>query len=316
MLDSIFSLTWFFIVAHVDGNLRSYVKVQNTTADTDTAPEIHTFNVCYHQILVNTKDHYQKDRMLEEIIHTHAAMKRMGFKYPHFVDIAQVDPKDAERLRSEGMIVTDRTKMIPYFKSIWHPEYHLKKAQVRGERVTGKTAVPHDVQGRKDGWATYFKFLAWRMFQCKKVVSFDADVHFDERLTSSFRYKNGTFEEYLSNGWHKKEEEFSAYTEVEKRGFTGLSVHAMILTPSIATYDLFIHTAENRDFSPYTQCEQDVIESLVVDGRFNLTSGRVEKIPFRHTSWVYKGDIPWVTTLRQEDVDSLRLQAAQVSAEG
>ena len=73
------------------------------------------------------------------------------------------------------MHVTDRTELIPYFKSIWHPEYDLKKAQMRGQRVTGKKGVPLVVQERKDGWATYFKFLAWNMSQCEKVLLFDAD---------------------------------------------------------------------------------------------------------------------------------------------
>ena len=87
----------------------------------------------------------------------------------------------------------------------------------------------------------------------------------------------------------------------------------MILTPSQATYDLFIRTANSSDFSPYTQGEQDVIESLVADGRFNLTSDRVKTIPFEHHP--ANGSIPWVTTLGQEDIDSLTLQAAQSSAE-
>jgi len=312
-------------VAQVDGNLRRYVEVQNTTSRTDIGTNIHTFKFCYHQVVVNTKDHqipYSSKRgsinknedMLNEIIHTHAAMKRMGFKYPYFVDIADVDSTDVERLRSEGMNVTDRTELIPYFKSIWHPEYDLKKAQVRGERVTGKKGVPHDVQGRKDGWATYFKFLAWRMFQCKKVLLFDADVHFNE-VRKDFVYhrrlQNATFEDKLF--FKGPEEEFSAYKERATRGYDGLNTHAMILTPSQATYDLFIRTANSSDFSPYTQCEQDVIESLVADGRFNLTSDRVKTIPFEHRP--ANGSIPWVTTLGQEDIASLTLQAAQSSAE-
>ena len=209
-----------------------------------------------------------------------------------------------------------RTNMILYFRGIWHPEYDLKKAQMRGERVTGTKGVPHDVQGRTDGWATYFKFLAWRMFQCKKVLSFDADVHFDEGIIR--RLQSATFEEAFFNG---TEEEFSADREKAGRGYAGLNVHAMILTPSQATYDLFIRTANSSDFSPYTQCEQDVIESLVADGRFNLTSDRVKTIPFIH-EFQFKGKhkpkdgiIPWVTTLGQEDIASLTLQAAQSSAE-
>jgi hypothetical protein len=295
------------MVAQVDGNLRRYVEVQNTTSHTDIDTNVYV-QFCYHQVFVNTTDHYKRQDMTNEIIHTHAAMKRMGFKYPHFVDIADVDSTNVERLRSEGLHVTDRTELIPYFKSIWHPEYDLKKAQMRGKRVTGKKGVPHDVQGRTDGWATYFKFLAWRTFQCKKVLSFDADVHFDEGIIR--RLQSATFEEAFFNG---TEEEFSADREKGARGYDGLNVHAMILTPSQATYDLFIRTANSSDFSPYTQCEQDVIESLVADGRFNLTSDRVKTIPFEHRP--ANGSIPWVTTLGQEDIASLTLQAAQSSAE-
>ena len=126
------------------------------------------YRLCYHQILVNTSERYREHNMVDEILHTHAGMSRMNFKlreHPHFVDTAYLDSKTNEQLMRAGIHVNDRTNMTPFFKSIYHPEYNLKAARLRGKRVTGMDGVPSVIQQRKDGWATYFKFLAWKMSQ-------------------------------------------------------------------------------------------------------------------------------------------------------
>merc|ERR1712139_682878 len=159
----------------------------------------------------------------------------------------------------------------------------------------------------KDGWATYFKFLGRKMFQCNKVLAFDADVHFKELYKANNTRRSGRdIEMKLLSG---PAEEFSATREVANRGYDGLNVHAMIFTPSQDAYDLFIETAKSGNFVPYTQGEQDVIESLVFQGKFNLTSTRVESLPLAHErAYQFTGDRPWIVETAKNDENELRAQ--------
>jgi hypothetical protein len=227
--------------------------------------------------------------MLEEIVRTRAEMKRMGFAtstYPHYVDVANVSVVDQVRMKKLGIFVRDRTNMSDFFRGIWHPVKRLEDAQEKGQMLLGRSAVPLLVQNRKDGWATYFKFLAWKLLACKKVLAFDADVHFIEKYKKhgvEIKNHGREIEKDILSG---PADEFSAFEEIKKRGYCGLNVCAMILSPSQETYDLLIRTANqsssDRIVVPFTNCEQDVIESLVNLGKFKLTSERVRHLPLIH----------------------------------
>merc|ERR1712224_338444 len=89
-------------------------------------------------------------------------------------------------------------------------------------------------------------------------------------------------------------DEFSTYwasTPWRKR-YGGLNTRAMIVTPSEIVYDLFLKTARDSLYVPYTQSEQDVIESLISTGEFKLTSTRVEQLPLVHQKGIEH--IPWI----------------------
>lgn len=300
------TLLFFALVFEVVGHLRR----------TESDPEVH--DLCIHQVCVNTPSHSRKENMVEEIIGTHAAMNRMKFSSPHYVDVANVSEADQDRMRKVGIIVTDRTNMTDHFKDMWHPEHRLDHAQLRGLHITGAKGVPLDVQERKDGWATYFKFLAWKLLQCKKVLLFDADMHFSEKVM-----KNGTLAERSGReieesimsgpadefsahheicGYHEFSDHFETFVrqkkgcEISSRGYDGLNSRVMLLTPSQRVYDLFTDTASNGSFVPYTQCEQDVIESLVIEGKFKVTSDRVKTVPLIHKK-ASRPD-PWIRQTR------------------
>ena len=244
----------------------------NSTKPYPVYPAYPAYPACYHQALVLTAKQFTQDNMLEEIVRSRQIMNQLSFSLPHYVDVVNVPEKGMERMKRLGLIVRDRTSMARFFKSIWHPVYNLSRAQEFGKRYTGQDNVPRVVQKRKDGWATYVKFLAWSMSQCKRVLAFDADCHFDANI-----------EEELVSG---PDEEFSAYPPpaygTAGRGYLGINSARLLLTPSPHKYEMIVGAANRSEYIPFTNIDQDVLETLIMEGSLRLTSDRIKKMHLIH----------------------------------
>ena len=112
------------------------------------------------------------------------------------------------------------------------------------------------VQKRRDGTCTAFKLLAWNLTRYRRVLHADADVFFlSDPAPWLHRHRNLQFaaiNEYLGNKTNVARE----------RGYDGLNTHLMLLTPSRAVVSILLANAVTGNFIPYTNSEQDVVESI------------------------------------------------------
>ena len=128
-----------------------------------------------------------------------------------------------------------------------------------GPRVAG------GVQRRSDYACTSLKLLAWNLTEYDKVLMADTDVFFMEDPLP-----------WLRRQWHLT---FAATNElmnvnemadegrVSARGYHGLNTHLVLLTPSTVVLELLLDLATTGSFVPYTNSEQDVIETLFASNR-------------------------------------------------
>jgi hypothetical protein len=96
---------------------------------------------------------------------------------------------------SEGIIVNGVSHLAPFFKGVYKLVYSSWQA-ANMSRIILPGGV---VQDREDGWATYFKFLAWTMMQYERVLFIDVDCKLYENPDRMFRDKsctNSSFQAY------------------------------------------------------------------------------------------------------------------------
>ena len=123
------------------------------------------------------------------------------------------------------------------------------------------TASPVFGQARKDGWATYYKFLFWRLDSFfDQVLFIDADalllVAPTETLFARARASSTVF---LAS-----QESHGGYGRSCTGGCTaaGLNTHLMLLRPNRTVYRELLQKAITQDYIPYTNTEQVCSSSL------------------------------------------------------
>mmetsp|Transcript_6624 Transcript_6624/g.9844 ORF Transcript_6624/g.9844 Transcript_6624/m.9844 type:complete len:669 (+) Transcript_6624:743-2749(+) len=109
---------------------------------------------------------------------------------------------------------------------------------------------PDTAQNRKDGAATYAKFIFWSFADTySKILFVDADVLF---------YQNPDPFLFFSTDY------FLATNEIADRGFTGFNTHMMLLTPDPVIFKQLLLRAKYGWYLPNTNGEQDILEAQFV----------------------------------------------------
>ena len=130
------------------------------------------------------------------------------------------------------------------------PPLHLKPRF--NDRDKDHLWVPNNaVQHRLDGNCTATKFHAWNLTEFDAVAVVDSDVCL--RPLS------------LMNSLHafsKSDKIFAASPERAFRKYNGFNTHLMFLKPNRHIFNLLIDKAASSDFVPYTNTEQDVLETV------------------------------------------------------
>lgn len=140
-------------------------------------------------------------------------------------------------VRGDARIKNLESPVFP-FKSRYHPEDGL--------------AWPSNdhVQARTDGLCTTVKFNAWNL-------NYDAIALVDDDVC--LRDTNGflkAFEVFVNSG-----RDIQAEREKAQRPKFGLNTHMAFLKANSTHFHNLVHKAATGDFMPYTNTEQDVIES-------------------------------------------------------
>ena len=135
----------------------------------------------------------------------------------------------------------------------------------RSPAITGRAARSRVTRTRADYACTSLKLLAWNLTEYDKILMADTDVFFMEDPLP-----------WLRRQWHLT---FAATNElmnvnemadegrVSARGYHGLNTHLVLLTPSTVVLELLLDLATTGSFVPYTNSEQDVIETLFASNR-------------------------------------------------
>lgn len=175
------------------------------------------------------------------------------------------DDATMELLRSFGWVVEDMTSDVEKLKSIHKPVYDEKEAKVLVRWWSHQREL---VSGRKDGWATYLKFWAWRVQDYDLVLVADLDV---------------LFAADPNEGMDAVPANVIFMTSLEKRGdLDGYDSHLMILRPDQGVYDELVLRAKLGEYVPYTNTDQDVLESLFPPRLYAVLRGAEEAVPHAH----------------------------------
>ena len=112
--------------------------------------------------------------------------------------------------------------------------------------------VNDHVQHRYDGACTLTKFHAWNLTNLDAVAVLDSDICL---------HNLASFWNALAN-FSQSSQPFAANYERANRRYRGFSTRIMFLKPSPAIFKVLIDKAASGDFLPYTNTEQDVIETV------------------------------------------------------
>lgn len=199
----------------------------------------------FFSVLVRTTDHYVAGELVLQALRLRcSAVRYAGSHLPfRLIHGGNLTTRSIDLLRRFGWEVEDRSDSRAALKAIYKPVYHLFAA-----RALKRKFIQQPVQRRRDGWATYFKFYAWQATQFDLILMVDLDVCFIGDLDDAVAK--------LPAG-----KPFLASPERFDRKYDGLNTHLMALEPSQRTFDELIQRARNGDYIPYTNTEQDVLES-------------------------------------------------------
>mmetsp|Transcript_77663 Transcript_77663/g.240649 ORF Transcript_77663/g.240649 Transcript_77663/m.240649 type:complete len:314 (+) Transcript_77663:53-994(+) len=137
-------------------------------------------------------------------------------------------------LKDVGWTIEDHRADLPFLKSIY-----------RQNMSGGSTRI-------KSLWVTYMKFLAWRMTQYETVLHMDAECCFKGgplALTAEFFNRPAGFKFLASD---------------DKAGLhpENTNSHAMLLKPSMATFEDIVEEARTGNHTGRTNTEQDILEKM------------------------------------------------------
>ena len=137
------------------------------------------------------------------------------------------------------------------------PEYrkgelrNVDRTMARGAELPvgwGRKWIAQPVQDRQDGVCTTTKLLAWNLTEYDNVLCVDTDVVFSEDPSPWMR--------------RHSERYFVARREVATRHYLGLNTHMFYLKPSQLLFRVLSDASTSGHYIPYTNTEQDVLESV------------------------------------------------------
>ena len=106
------------------------------------------------------------------------------------------------------------------------------------------------LQSRRDGACTTLKFSAWALLEYDGLFHSDTDICLHEDPVPYLH-------QFCSVG-----EPFLAIQHRENRQYLGANAHFTYLQPDYFIFEILTHKAKSGDFVPFTNTEQDVIETL------------------------------------------------------
>jgi hypothetical protein len=132
---------------------------------------------------------------------------------------------------------------VPYLPfKVRHNCTHCKQLWVDNNKV----------QKRIDGGCTTTKFHAWSLNEFDAIAVVDNDVCLDD--------PNRVWQ--ALDGFSKSHRMFAARAEKAKRRYWGFNTRIMFLKPNVHIFKLLADKAASGDFVPYTNTEQDVLETV------------------------------------------------------
>lgn len=173
------------------------------------------------------------------------SVRILGSKLPLLALVDGFNVQEIRRLHETGFRTHD-VSHIPKDEYALKPIYKPEK----GRKFPGSAEHPGGVQGRQDFLSTSVKFLAWNLTQYDALMICDTDV--------VFRQDPWSYVHRLL----RKNEYFSASNEDINRGYRGLNSHMMFIRPNSQVFRIVRDSATSGNFFPYTNGDQDVIESI------------------------------------------------------
>ena len=111
------------------------------------------------------------------------------------------------------------------------------------------------MQHRLDGACTGLKLLAWNMTAYDHILVSDTDVCFKELPLRWMRTQWARGEYFVA-----EREPYLQWPSL--RPYAGLNSHLMLIQPDAQVFRLLVDMGRFRSFVPYTNGEQDVIETV------------------------------------------------------
>jgi hypothetical protein len=200
------------------------------------------------------KQHWKGNDMLLDSLFLYCSARWAGSQLPFHITTSGLNSKSLKLLKDVGFTVHDFTALEEQVKSDWYkPVYTKQEAQEQGRLWIDPQVWRYGLDAehalkRTDGWATYFKFLAWNNTDFDVLLHVDVD---DQFLASP--------DDFI---WRAAQQGqvFLANVEEGARQYVGLNTHMMLLRPSPNVFHALVRKASLGDYVPLTNTEQDVLE--------------------------------------------------------
>lgn len=227
--------------------------------------------------------------MLLDSLFLYCSARWAGSHLPFYITTSGINASGLRLLEDLGFQVHDSSDMEEQVKQDWYqPVFSKQEARDKGRLwIDPKTVARYGVDAehalnRKDGWATYFKFLAWNNTGLDVALHVDVDVQFlgsPDAILHEFSERGGAF---------------LATAEQGGRQYSGLNTHMMLLRPSSTVFSELVQKASLGDYAPLTNTEQDVLEWY-----FNVsdaTRGNMWSVPHKHNDETEPAWKDWQTS--------------------
>lgn len=240
------------------------------------------------------KQHWKGNDMLLDTLFLYCSARWAGSQLPFHITTSGIGAENIRLLKDLGFHVHDFTALEEQVKTEWYkPVYTKEQAREQGRlwidpvEVTRYGLDAEHALNRSDGWATYFKFLAWNNTNFDALLHVDVDVQFLGNPDAFIR------------GAAQQGDVFLATLEQGGRQYTGLNTHIMFLRPSPSVFDALVRKASQGDYVPLTNTEQDVLEWYFDKGAFTrqeLLDGALhthnDETAAAWKSWLTTADTP------------------------
>lgn len=219
-------------------------------------------NIALYGVLVKTPDHYKQEDLVEDSLTMFRSSRMVGSKLPMHLIAVNLTKNETARFTSLGVVVHNFTDAVDTVKKWYNPP----TSALAEFGVDFGDAEPTD---RRDGWATYFKFLLWNSTY-DHVLYADADFQFTENIDQLAQDAAKERNPFLTCG------EQGARCH-EHKAYNGFHTHVMLLQPSKKIFQQLVKKASAGEYLAYTNSDQDVLECFFEVHR--------SAVPWIHTNY-------------------------------